>query len=195
MKRSKKTGAVPAPAPGETPEMSKLKERSLLDDGALGEMILGWLRGDYMADPIVPAQSLAEARANLLLNFQIELGHDSQLSRWRSWFLKRKELQTQNAFAEFMQTAALPDWSAEKIRNWQLRVLNTVADESRNPSLMLALARELRAGETLALAKSKWVEAQQKKLDAGLAALHEELKGNAKAMQIFRELQEALAAK
>lgn len=179
------------PKAGPLPPMTRLKQLSE-DHQAL---IVEWLK----------EKPQTEVAALITRNFDIEPGSPeswpSLLSEWLGWYwrkLDRQEASTiSEELAEFMAEINGEDPSPETLRDYQLKMVTRWLSKTRHedPKVMLAMARELRAGETLQLAKDKWIEARQKKLDAGLDALHEELKGNARAMEIFRELQEALSGK
>lgn len=118
------------------------------------DTILGWITDTDDSAAI----ELAEARQRLLRNFDIELRHDSQLSRWRDWYLRRKQLQAQNTFVEFVSEAVaegMPALNHEQLRDFQLRGLALLA-ENADAEVRLAFAKELRQG----------MEAQTKRLQA-----------------------------
>lgn len=142
------TPRKPRASKGETPELTKLKQ--LPEE--LQEQILAALEGDPTTNPPTRPKSLAEVRANLLLPpFEVDLSSDSQLSRWRSWYLRQRSLEQANKIAEDIalafaegEIAATP----EQVREFQLRMLTAAADNLQSPGLMLAIAKEIRAGES-----------------------------------------------
>jgi hypothetical protein len=133
-------------------------------------------------------------------NFDISLGEPEQfrplLSRWLEWQLRQPELEARNAFAEFLQDRleSAPDLDAELLRKYIMDLLGMMADQTRDAGLLLKLAKELRASDTLELAKDKWRKAKESKLEAGLDALFEEIKGVPRAVEIFDKLKSELSA-
>lgn len=117
------------------------------------------------------------------------------LTRFHQWMNRQPEIEAANAFAEFLQnrlesSQGLP---VAQIRSFVLETLTLIADQSRSPEILLPLARELRATDSLELAKDKWLKAKQTKLDAGLDALFGEIKGSPRALEIFENLKAEIA--
>jgi hypothetical protein len=138
-------------------------------------------------------------------NFDISCSPESwpsTLSRFRAWALRLPQTEAANDFAEFLQERlqSSPNLPVDQIYAWTVETLTVIADKMsrETPALIasgffLKLAKELRALDSLGLAKEKWRAERQKKLEQAFDALGEELKGNAAALAAYDAMREALS--
>ena len=132
----------------------------------------------------------------------------STLSEWHSWYsLERRMLNARNrANQTALQLAANPDFTPEEIDRAAQTVFTSEMLEGGNVKGYVALATLALQRETikqnaarielskqaLEHEKQKLTTAAKTKIEAGLDALFAEIKGNPKAEQLFRQLQEVV---
>jgi hypothetical protein len=121
----------------------------------------------------------------------------STVSEWRSWYsLKRRmERAAERATQAKLELAKDPSFSAEDIDRAAQIVFMTEAMEGLNVKAYVQLAKLRLSKEKHDLERDRLSLASKNKVEQGLAALAQELKGNKRAAKIFAELQEELSRK
>jgi len=174
---------------------SKLKNLPKVDQEHLWELLSQpqVAMSDEPGAPMRPftLQEL-QTEVPLLHGFTVAL---STLSEWRSWYALR--LRTQSAMARADQAKLEwlkenPDATPEDLGRLGQMVFTAESIEDGNIKGFVALMRERNRQRAIELDHEKFRAGLKSDLEKGLDALFEEIKGNEKAEEIFRDLKETL---
>lgn len=133
---------------------------------------------------------------------QIEARHgihgltEQRLSDFSRWFAEQQALREMNeAAATFRENFAQdnPAATLEEAHEATLAFLHLKAGSSDDVKLMKFVLGEIRKARSLAHEREKWREDMKGKLEKGLDALFQEIKGNAAALAHFEAIKGALA--
>ena len=186
--------------PEKPSELTRLKQlwRQKLT-AAQKETLMGW-----HDDPKVTNEV---ARQRLQTLFGIKLERDGQLSDFWSWVSQLEDLQSTNDllenFEEFTRKRN-PDWTPERVRSNAIEFFIAHTVRRRDPSKfaqIMQLDQAERFGKTkagfeerkISLSEQKWRDGVKTKLQAGLDAVAEAFKGNAKAMEFYSQARKMIA--
>lgn len=184
---------TPIPKDGPLPPLTRLKQLPPHDQ----ESILLWLEDK----PQEEVAALIER--NFAISCESAASWPATLSRFRAWALRRPQIEAANDFTDFLKQR-LEDTSnapVTEMRDWLITTLAVIADRIvANPAeaklqtgFLLRLAKELRAIDSLGLAKDKWREERAKKLDLAFGELGKEVQNNPAALAAYEKMREALA--
>lgn len=133
---------------------------------------------------------------------QIEVRHGihgltpARLSDFWRWFSEQRALREMNeAAATFRENFSKdnPAATLEESHEATLAFLHLKAGAMDDVKLMKFVLGEIRKARSLAHEREKWREELKGKLEKGLDALFQEIKGNAAALAAFEELKGALS--
>lgn len=115
---------------------------------------------------------------------------ESSLSGWRAWYPLGKELSEaaslKEEIANFIRENPTVDLDADQLSKAGQAVMEMRALRSADPAHFIAM-RNLRLRErNLDLEMQKYRDSLESKIDAGLKALHAEIKGNEEAETLFK---------
>ena len=147
---------------------------------------------------LLQGEKLSQAR----LIAQIESRHGihgltpARLSEFSRWFAEQQSLREMNeaaaAFRENFEKEN-PAATLEEAHEATLAFLHLKAGRMDDVKLMKFVLSEIRKARSLAHEREKWREEMKGKLEKGLDALFQEIKGNAAALRLFEELKGVLA--
>ena len=139
--------------------------------------------------------SAAKLAAQISSRHGIDISAPRLSDFWR-WAESQVALRVMNADAEQFRTEFArenPGATLEEAHESTLAYLHLKAGRSEDEKLMKFVLGEIRKARALAHEREKFREELKGKLEKGLDALFQEIKGNARALELFEELKGALA--
>jgi hypothetical protein len=144
---------------------------------------------DFWRSVFVSDATQAAIRSQIYAELKINLTYDGQLNSFRDWEMDQRERDLQ---AERMQENEKrlreehPDWTKDQLRDALMTDAYLEARATGDFKLGLATVRQDRGLMAISLERDKFKEALRTKIDAGLDALFEEVKGNKEALDLFQ---------
>lgn len=191
---------------GPVPPLRKLKQHAIdhPEDGEWAFQLAGQKHPDTQ-QPLTNAECRGEIRERL----GISLGADSSYSDFRSWWLRQRLADRLNQIVEDDEqqlTDQFPGLSRDKIREAVIKRSYAAADLLNDPKFTLAVvkvdqkettgrtkaemekARLAQKDRALEFDQQKFAASLKTKIEHGLDALFEEIKGNAEARELFQKI-------
>ncbi len=165
----------------ESPELTKLKAkwRGMADDAR-----------EFWRSLFISQTPQAEIRKQLFTKLKINLGWDSQLTKFRDWELDQRDLDLREERArenERRLIAEHPDWTLEQIRNEVLRrsYLESIARGDHKLGLK-TVDKDIKV-RSQNFEETKFKESLRDKLQAGLDEVAAAFKKNPQAMEFYKQ--------
>jgi hypothetical protein len=117
---------------------------------------------------------------------------ESSLHYWWVWYPVGKELNEASSLkeemADFLKENPAIDIELDALLKVGQFIMTKRAIKAADPAYFIAMRDQRLKEENLAFVKQKYRDSLESKIDAGLAAVHREIKGNEEAEQLFKRI-------
>lgn len=113
-------------------------------------------------------------------------------SRFVRWFEEKESIREANGSVQNLRALSTDLMTPDDVHEWCVDVLRVTGLRERDIKTLKFVTTEIRKVMQLSHSREKWQEDQREKIDAGLDAVFEDIKGDAVAKELFEKIKERI---